>query len=559
MYLAFLLVLYYNCNKLKVVIDMSKYNNDIYRMYEKEFNKNEKLSLKYEKIRWEVEELRYDNKKLKKELDNVNSIKEKEFTKITTILKHQFEEENNKLRNDLNSAYKEIERLKREINDKDNLYFDKDYEIDKLNNQVNKNSSNSGIPTSKEISPKINRTNSYNHRKTSNLKSGGQTNHKGKTLTKKVLEDKIINNNIEVRERIHYIKGNKNKKQIIKYKIGIETKMYVEKHIFVNTPTSNEKLPQNFYSDVTYNNDIKMLIVSLGNYYNLPYNKIREFISDITKGIINISEGTIDNIYEEFNDKTEGTLNNITNNILNGPYQHTDETTTKENGKDAYYRGYANEKNVIYKYHHKKGDRPIEEDGILTNYYGTIISDHDTGIFKYGTSNQDCVVHFGRYCIEKEQNIDNIFWPMELYRLLLKFEKNRKIISKFGNTAFSSEEIKFMEQEYDYILSYAEEENKNIVSSYWKEKVNTLLKRCIKYKKSLLFYIYDFRIPYDNNFMERALRMIKGKTKVSGGFRSKNGAIRFGNIMSIIKTARLRNLNSFDCIKMVFDGKELFG
>lgn len=52
----------------------------------------------------------------------------------------------------------------------------------------------------------------------------------------------------------------------------------------------NEKLPKKFYSDVIYINDIKMLIVSLENYYNLPYNKIREFISDVTKGIISIAE-----------------------------------------------------------------------------------------------------------------------------------------------------------------------------------------------------------------------------------------------------------------------------
>ena len=91
-----------------------------------------------------------------------------------------------------------------------------------------------------------------------------------------------------------------------------------------------------------------------------------------------------------------------------------------------------------------------------------------------------------------------------------------------------------------------------------KKKTNTLLNRCIKYKKSMLFYIYDFSIPYDNNFMERSLRMIKGKTKVSGGFRSEKGAIRFGKIMSIIKTARLRNLNPFDCIKAIFEGQTLF-
>ena len=144
---------------------------------------------------------------------------------------------------------------------------------------------------------------------------------------------------------------------------------------------------------------------------------------------------------------------------------------------------------------------------------------------------------------------------MELYRLLLKFEVNRKILSKFGRKEFTLEEIKIMEDEFDSILSRAVEENNGILSSYWKEKTNTLLNRCIKYKQSMLFYIYDFTIPYDNNFIERALRMIKGKTKVSGGFRSEKGAIRFGKIMSIIKTARLRNLNPFDCIKAIFEGR----
>ena len=45
--------------------------------------------------------------------------------------------------------------------------------------------------------------------------------------------------------------------------------------------------------------------------------------------------------------------------------------------------------------------------------------------------------------------------------------------------------------------------------------------------------------------------MIKGKTKVSGGFRSEEGAIRFENIMSVIKTAKLRGLNPFNCIKEI--------
>lgn len=53
--------------------------------------------------------------------------------------------------------------------------------------------------------------------------------------------------------------------------------------------------------------------------------------------------------------------------------------------------------------------------------------------------------------------------------------------------------------------------------------------------------------------------MIKNKTKISDRFRSTKGGERFGKIMSIIKTAKLRKLNPFDCItRKIYEGKALF-
>lgn len=118
-----------------------------------------------------------------------------------------------------------------------------------------------------------------------------------------------------------------------------------------------KKLPKTFYSDVTYKEDLKALVVALGNYFSISYNKIKELLCDLTNGIFDISEGTIDNIYEEFTNKTNETLTNITNNILNASYQHTDETVAKLNGQDTYYRGYANKENVLNKHHFNKGDQ----------------------------------------------------------------------------------------------------------------------------------------------------------------------------------------------------------
>lgn len=522
-----------------------KYNNEIYKMYEEEYNKNLILSKEIKILRSEISGLKSELNYLKKSEDNKikNSV-----DKAT----EQLISDNNELQNKLNDALKEITRLKGEIEN------NKNYQIDKLTNQINKNSSNSGIPTSKEIRPTKKGANLYNHREKSTKKNGGQFGHEGKTLTKETLKEIIKEKNIKVKQIFHEINGNSNQEDVVKYRIGLNVELYIEEHIFKHTAESQNILPKEYYSDVTYNNDLKALVVTLGNYYSLGYNKVKEILYDFSNGIINISEGTVDNVYEEFSNKSEETLNNITNNLLNGKYQHTDETVTKENGKDTYYRGYANKENVLYKYHHHKGDVPIKEDNILNNFYGTIISDHEVGIFKYGINNQDCVIHTGRYCIEADQNVYETSWQIELYRLLLKVEKQRQILTKFGKTNFTKEEIEIIDNDYDMILKNAEKQNENILSNYWKEKQNTLLNRLKKYKNTTLLFIHDFELPYDNNHMERLLRMIKGKTKVSGGFRSSKGGERFGNIMSIIKTSKLRKQNPLDNIKRIYQGESLF-
>lgn len=527
----------------------SKFNDDIYNMYEEECNKNKILSKELQNIKLENSNLKYELKYQKDSMENkIKAL----IKKVTSPLI----EENEILKDKLKDSYNEIDRLKSQISS--NSTMDKDYKIDKLTNQINKDSTNSSIPTSKEIGKKKTGTNTYNHRIKSANKTGGQFGHKGRTLTKEILEKQIKDNNIFVKEVIHEIKGLSKEKDIIKYKIGMKVGLCVEKHIFKHTESSKEVLPKEYYSNVTYNDEIKALIVTLGNYYSLSYNKVQEILYDFSNGLINISEGTIDNIYKEFSNKSMDTINNITNNILNGKYQHTDETTTSESGKETYYRGYANSTNVLYKYHHRKGDTPIKEDNILNRFYGTIISDHETGIFKYGTNNQDCIIHIGRYCIEGNQNVIETEWQMDLYRFLLKIERQRKILSKFGRTSFNKEESKLIEEEYDSILKTAEEQNKNISSTYWKEKEDALLRRLRKYKNCILFFIHDFGVPSENNFMERCLRMIKGKTKISGGFRSISGGEGFGNIMSIIKTAKLRKLNPIACIKEIYQGKSLF-
>ena len=110
------------------------YNSDIYKMYEEEFAKNEKANETIKSLKLEIYALKADLKQSNNKIDNA-------IDKATAVLK----EENKKLQNDLVKALEEIDRLKSQINNNSNLK----YTIDKLANQLNKDSSNSGIPTVK--------------------------------------------------------------------------------------------------------------------------------------------------------------------------------------------------------------------------------------------------------------------------------------------------------------------------------------------------------------------------------------------------------------------------
>jgi transposase len=69
-------------------------------------------------------------------------------------------------------------------------------------------------------------------------------------------------------------------------------------------------------------------------------------------------------------------------------------------------------------------------------------------------------------------------------------------------------------------------------------KAQNLLLRLDQREDEVVRFAHDFRVPFDNNLSERDLRMIKLQQKISGCWRTRQGAERFLAIRSYLSTAR---------------------
>lgn len=80
-------------------------------------------------------------------------------------------------------------------------------------------------------------------------------------------------------------------------------------------------------------------------------------------------------------------------------------------------------------------------------------------------------------------------------------------------------------------------------------KALSLIDRLKTLKGEVCLFTKNFLVPFDNNQAERDLRMIKAKTKISGCFRTKNGAQEYLDIMSYVSTAKKLGSNAYEAIK----------
>lgn len=439
--------------------------------------------------------------------------------------------------------------------------------LHELQARLTKSSRNSSKPPSSDGYGKVKRTASL--RKSGDKPNGGQPGHEGQTLMASEHPDRVETH--EVLRCAHCQAS----------LAAIDAVGYEERQVF-DIPAirievtahraeikvcpacgsaSKGTLPATVTQAVQYGPVVHTWASYFTNQHHVPVERTTEIFEDLVQH--RVSEATVLKASEHLEQCIAPATVAVQAMLRDAEVLHVDESGLRVTGKLHWLHVASTDSLTSYEVHAKRGQEAMDDAGILGGFKGTAVHDHWKPYFKYDECDHAlCNAHHLRELRFIDQQYQQSL-AKDMAALLLAIKRAVEA-TPAPAMSLSPPELEGFAKRYDAVVQSGFDANPTPVSPPEGERrrrgrpkqppaVNLLI-RLRDFKGEVLAFMADFRVPFDNNQGERDIRMVKVKQKVSGGFRTLEGAKRFGRIRGYISTARKQAKNVFEAIRDAFDG-----
>jgi transposase len=429
--------------------------------------------------------------------------------------------------------------------------------VELLAGKIGKNSQNSSIPPSQD--PNRNKTSTARNKR----KPCGHLGHEGKSLEVFETPDEVIPVPLDpasLPKGHRYRKVGVAKRQVVELHLRRHVKEYqldiledeTGKRYTAESPVGD--------SPVVYGNSVKAHAVYLSIYQLLPYGRVEEYFCDQAE--IPISAGSLFNFNKEAFRRLLEFEAIAKTQLQNAAFLHTDETSINVNGKRLWLHSASNDRWVLFMPHLKRGVEGMKDMDVLPHFKGIMIHDHWKPYFTFDQClHALCNAHHLRELQAVMEHAPEHQWAPKMKALLL--EMNEAVHNAGG--VLQQQEAEPYKIRYREILAAGDSQSppppepppgtKKKQGKIKKTKERNLLERLRDFEHETLRFLTVPYVPFTNNQGENDIRMTKVQQKISGCFKSMDGANIFCRVRSFLLTAQKHGISATDALTTLFNGK----
>ena len=332
--------------------------------------------------------------------------------------------------------------------------------------------------------------------------------------------------------------------------------------------TAKANFPAGISAPAQYGPRLLARAAYLNLYQLLPVARTSEALSDLFG--CSVSPATVARASRFSSAKLLRTEQRLKAAIMESAVIGADETGLRVGGSNGWVHVARTDALTHFAYDARRGQDAMREVGILPQFTGTLVRD---GYLSYSRFEQCrhslCNAHLLRDLLYVEElSPAQAAWTKPLSALLLEI-KEAAAAARAAGRELSEETKSAYLRRYDHLLRKADKLNpdppkdkdgagvsppkKRQPLSPQRRLVNRLSRR----RDEVLRFMTDLRMPFTNNGAERDLRMVKLQQKVSGCFRTPDGARDFCRVRSYLSTARKQGPPLLYALERVLSGRPL--
>ncbi len=299
--------------------------------------------------------------------------------------------------------------------------------------------------------------------------------------------------------------------------------------------------PAEARAPVCYGPRIRALSIYLVCHQHLPYERAAQLMSDWLGAPVSV--GSLHAFVREGAEGLEGFLAELRGQLQGAAVAHFDETGARADGRLDWVHSASTQGLTLLAVHARRGTDGIDAAGVLEGFAGTAVHDGWAPYRAYERATHAlCNAHHLRELVGAAEQPGQ-GWASAMSCLLLDAKALVDEARTAGRDRLAQSELAALDQSYREVIALGHEANPTLGDGARgrrpkRTKAQNLLLRLDAHEGDVLRFAHDFQVPFDNNLAERDLRMVKLQQKISGCWRTRDGARRFLAIRSYLSTAR---------------------